>query len=54
MSRLLVMVGSTAGGGIGWWLGGHIGLMTAFSLAVMGTSFGVYASRRIATDYLNK
>lgn len=54
MSRLLVMVGATAGGGIGWWLGGYMGLMTAFSLGVVGTALGVYAGRRIATEYLNR
>jgi hypothetical protein len=53
MSRLLATVGATVGGGVGWWLGGHIGLMTAFSLSVLGTAFGVYAGRRFADEYLN-
>ena len=54
MSRTLLMVGATAGGWFGWWLGEYIGLMTAFSLSVVGTALGVYASRRIVTDWLNQ
>jgi uncharacterized membrane protein YfcA len=54
MSRMLLMFGATAGGWFGWWLGGHIGLTTAFLLSVVGTALGVYAGRRIVTDWLNQ
>ena len=30
------------GGWIGWWIGAHIGLMTAFFLSVIGSALGVY------------
>jgi hypothetical protein len=53
MSRLLAFVGANVGGGIGWWLGGQIGLVTAFFLCVLGTAVGVYAGRRFAAEYLN-
>jgi len=47
------MVGATAGGGVGWWIGGHIGLVSAFFFSVVGTAIGVYAGRRFADEYLN-
>jgi len=47
------MVGATAGGGVGWWFGGHIGLVSAFLFSVVGTAIGVYAGRRFADEYLN-
>ena len=49
MSKLLALVGATGGGAIGWWLGYHMGVMTAFILSVIGTAIGVYAGRKIAT-----
>lgn len=52
MSKLLALVGATLGGAIGWWLGAHVGFMTAFMLSMVGTGGGVYAGRRIATNYL--
>ena len=48
MSKLLALVGSTIGGGIGWWLGARIGFMTAFFVSVVGGGVGWYIGRRIA------
>jgi len=53
MSNLLAFVGATIGGGIGWWLGEQVGLMTAFFLGVIGTAMGVYLGRRLAREYLS-
>ncbi|HZI21693.1 MAG TPA: hypothetical protein VFD76_04230 [Gemmatimonadales bacterium] len=48
MSKLLMLVGASLGGAIGWWLGAHVGIMTAFVVSTVGTGVGVYAGRRIA------
>jgi hypothetical protein len=52
LSRLLRLIVATAGGAIGWWLGAHIGVMTAFLVSVAGTGLGVYVGGRIARHYL--
>jgi hypothetical protein len=41
---MLMMVGSW----LGWWLGDHVGLMTAFILSMIGAGFGLYYGRRLA------
>jgi len=51
VGKLLALVGATIGGAIGWWLGAHVGVMTAFMLSVLGTGGGVYVGRRIAARY---
>jgi hypothetical protein len=52
MSRLLIIVGASAGSAIGWWLGSHGGMMTAFFVSMLGTGVGIYAGRRIAGSLL--
>jgi apolipoprotein N-acyltransferase len=44
--KIMVLLGATVGGGIGWWLGSHFGIMTGFFLSVIGTAAGVYFARR--------
>lgn len=51
MTKLLMLVGSTIGSYAGWWLGGHVGVMTAFTLSMIGTGAGLYGGRRIAQNY---
>ena len=51
LSKLLVFIGATAGGALGWWLGNFAGLMTAFMLSTVGTGFGIYYGRRLARHY---
>jgi len=53
MSKLLVLLGATVGGAIGWWLGARVGTMTAFIVSTVGTGLGVYAGRRIAASVLD-
>jgi hypothetical protein len=48
MSKVLTFIGASVGGAIGWWLGEHVGIMTAFIVSTVGTGIGVYAGRRIA------
>jgi hypothetical protein len=51
MGKLLMLIGSTVGSYAGWWLGGHVGLMTAFVISMVGTGVGLYGGRRIAQRY---
>ena len=50
MVKLMVFVGSTVGGYVGWWLGERFGFMTAFMLSMVGTGVGMYYGARFARD----
>ncbi len=54
MSRLLVFIGMTAGGYVGWWAGDYfdLELMTTFLVSVLGSAVGVYVAWRIMRNYL--
>lgn len=52
MGKVMALVGTTIGGGIGWWLGARVGIMTAFFASVVGTGVGLYAARRFVSEYL--
>ena len=39
-------------GWVGWWIGAHAGLMTAFLLSGAGSFVGVYLGWRLHRDYL--
>ena len=43
MKKLIGTVGATVGSAVGWWLGAHVGLMTAFMVSMVGTGAGIYA-----------
>lgn len=49
---MIVIIGSTLTGTIGWVVGKSFGIMTAWMLSVVGTAVGVYYSRKWATEYL--
>jgi hypothetical protein len=51
MKKLLVLVGTTIGSAIGWWIGDHFGIMTAFILSMIGTGLGMYIGIRVAREY---
>lgn len=51
MTKLLAWIGATLGSALGWWLGARWGMMTAFLVSMVGTGVGLYAGRRIATEY---
>jgi hypothetical protein len=48
--KLIVFIGATVGGALGWWIGARIGIMTAFFLSVVGTAAGTYFARRWSKD----
>lgn len=51
MKRLLVLVGSTVGSSIGWWLGANVGIMTAFLLSMVGLGVGMWGGARLAARW---
>jgi hypothetical protein len=51
MTRLFGLVGATMGSAFGWWLGEHVGLMTAFLISTVETGAGLYFGRRVADTY---
>ncbi len=52
MLKLMVFIGATAGGWLGWFAGERFGTMTAFMLSMLGTGVGIYVARRWASSYL--
>ena len=55
MNRLLMFVGMTAGGYVGWWAGDCLGfgLMGAFLVSSLGSLAGIYVAWRALVDYLS-
>ena len=55
MNRLLMFVGMTLGGYIGWWAGDLMGfgLMATFLVSSLGSFVGIYAAWRVLRDYLS-
>jgi hypothetical protein len=55
VNRLLMFVGMTAGGYIGWWAGDAVGfgLMGSLAVSTLGSIVGVYAAWKVITDYLS-
>lgn len=47
MAKLLVLITTTIGSAIGWWLGSPWGMFTSFVLSVVGFAVGVWAGRRL-------
>jgi len=52
MARLLIFVGGTLFGWIGWWLGTQISSTVAYIISGLGTLLGIYIGWRIHRDYL--
>jgi uncharacterized protein YcfJ len=52
MKKLLTIVSIFIGGGIGWWLGKHVGFMTGYFVSVVGAAAGLYIGRRIMRNYM--
>ncbi|WP_396206143.1 hypothetical protein [Gemmatimonas sp.] len=51
MKKLLVMVGSTAGSALGWWLGTPGGIFGSFIVSMVGLGVGMWAGARIAERF---
>lgn len=52
MRTILVMVGMSAGGWIGWELGALVSTFLAFVVSVVGTGLGLYLVNRFTRQYL--
>ncbi len=52
IEALLGFVGATLVGAGGWWIGEHVGVMTAFILSTVGSGAGLYFGRRLAREHL--
>lgn len=52
VKRLLGLVGATVGSALGWWIGAHVGIMTAVIMSAIGTGVGLWAAVRLASDHL--
>jgi uncharacterized membrane protein YfcA len=50
--KLFIFVGMNVGGAGGWWLGEHVGLLTALLASGAGSILGVYAGWRLARELL--
>jgi uncharacterized membrane protein YfcA len=53
MTKVFILVGMSLGGWIGWWIGSHVGVWTAYLCSSVGTLFGVYLGWRTARDLMD-
>jgi uncharacterized membrane protein YeaQ/YmgE (transglycosylase-associated protein family) len=51
MTKLLGLIGATAGSALGWWAGAAVGTTTAFMHSMVGTGVGLYFGRKVARQY---
>jgi uncharacterized membrane protein YjjB (DUF3815 family) len=51
MMKLLVWIGATVGGGVGWWALSRLGIFAAFMGSIVGTALGIYVGRRLARHW---
>ena len=51
MGKLFGFIGATVGSYAGWFLGAKIVITTAVILSFVGTGFGIYYGRKIASNY---
>jgi hypothetical protein len=47
MRKILVTMITIFTSWLGWWVGSHFGLMTAFILSMVGVGLGMYYGRRL-------
>lgn len=52
MQRIFDLIGMTAGGWLGWFVGAEISIFTAFVIGMVGTGAGLYVTRRITKSLL--
>ena len=50
--RLLMFVGMTVGGAVGWWIGSYAGIWAALVVSGVGSLAGVYVVYRLTRKYL--
>ncbi len=49
--KIMILLGSTIGSSLGWWIGSPGGTMMAFFVSMVGTGFGIWAGRRLAIHF---
>ena len=52
MKKALIILSISIGGWIGWWLGDHVGFMTAYFLSIVGAAAGLYIGRSVMKNYM--
>jgi hypothetical protein len=52
MQRIVGLFGATLLGGLGWWLGEHIGMITALWLSLLGSAVGMIGGRVLVQRYI--
>ena len=50
---MFTIIGASAGGYLGWWLGARYGLLAAFLVSMIGTGIGLYYAKRFGKMYLD-
>lgn len=55
MNRLLMFIGMTVGGYVGWWAGDYLGfgLMGTFLISSLGSMVGIFVAWKVLVDYLS-
>jgi len=53
MQKLLITLGVTVGGYIGWAIGAPAGIFTAFVVSMIGSAAGVYGARLLLDRLLS-
>ena len=46
MKRMMDLIGMTAGGWLGWFIGAPLSIFTAFMISMVGTGLGLWLVRR--------
>jgi hypothetical protein len=52
VQKLVIIVGTSIAGWIGWWLGAKVGLFSALVVSLVFTAAALYVLRRMADEYL--
>ena len=52
MKKILIIIWISIGSWIGWWIGEHAGIMTAYLLSVAGGAAGLYFGRKFMMNYM--
>ncbi len=52
MKKIILFFSISIFSGIGWWLGAHIGMMTAYLVSLVGSIFGVVIGVKFNQNYL--
>ena len=51
VKKIFVLVLTTVGSAVGWWIGARVGIMTAFIVSMVGFGVGMWYGARLAKQY---